>query len=82
LEFLSSKVAGWSCPVNKHVVSTSGSNAIVKGSRRSMEMWNHEEAGTQLIVHLLDAIINGCHRFIIQAIGTDVVVIIVAKFII
>ena len=47
-----------------------------------MEMWNHEEAGTQLIVHLLDAIINGCHRFRIQTIGTDVVVIIVRKFII
>ena len=79
-EFLSSKVASWSCPANKHVVITSGSNAIVKGSRRSMELCNHEEADTRLKLHLLDAIINGCHRFIIRTVDTDVVVIIVGKF--
>ena len=45
-----------------------------------MELCNHEEAETRLIAHLLDAIINGCHRFIIRTMYTDVVVIIVGKF--
>ena len=47
-----------------------------------MKLCNHEEADMQLIVHLLDAIINGCHRFIIRTVDTDVVVIIVGNSII
>ena len=43
-EFLSCKVADWNCPANKHVVITSGSSVIIKGSIRSMESCNHEEA--------------------------------------
>ena len=64
-EFLPFKVVGWSCSANKHGIITSRSNAIIKGSRRSMELCYHEEADKQLIVHLLDVIINGCHKFII-----------------
>ena len=59
-EFLSCKVADRNCP-NKHVVITSGSSVIIKVSIRSMESCNNEEADTRLMIHLLDAILNGYH---------------------
>ena len=77
-EFLSYKVADWNCPANKHVVITS--TAIIKGSRRSMELCNHEEADTRLIVHLKDAILNGSHKVLVRTVDTDVVVIVIGKF--
>ena len=61
-EFLSYKVADWNCPANKHVVITSDSSVIIKGSIRSMELCNHEEADTRLMIHLLDAILNEYHK--------------------
>ena len=79
-EFLSCKVADWNCSANKHAVITSGSSAIIKGSRRSMELCNHEEADTRLIVHLQDAILNGSHKLLVRTVDTDVVVIVIGKF--
>lgn len=79
-EFLSCKVADWNCPANKHVVITSGSSVIIKGSIRSMESCNHEEADTRLMVHLLDAILNGYHKVLIRTVDTDVVVIVIGRF--
>ena len=41
VEFLSNKVTDFNCPLNKEMVITSGSIAIISGSGRSMTPWNH-----------------------------------------
>ena len=41
---------------------------------------NHEEADTRLIVHLQDAILNGCHKMLVRTIDTDIVVIVIGIF--
>ena len=79
-EFLSNKVADMNCPTSKEIVITSGSIVVIRGSSRSMEPCNHEEADTRLIVHLLDVIINGCCNCLVCTVDTDVVMIIMGKF--
>jgi len=79
-EFLSNKVVDFNCPVNKKIVTTSGSTAIIRGSGRSMEPCNHEKADMRLIFHLQDVILNGCHNCLIHTVDTDVIVIVISKF--
>ena len=45
-----------------------------------MELCNREEADTRLMVHLLDAILNGYHKVLIRTVHTDVVVIVIGRF--
>ena len=78
--FISKKVAAMHCPANKGIIITFGSTAIIRGSNRSMGLCNHEEADTRLIVHLQDAILNGCRNCLVRTVDTDVVVIIIGKF--
>jgi len=73
-------VADFNSHVNKEMVITSGSTAIIRGSGRSMEPCNHEEADMGLIVHLQDAILNGCHNCLTRTVDTDVVVIVMGEF--
>ena len=64
---------------NKEII-TFGSTAIIRGSNRSMGLCDHEKADTRLIVHLQDAILNGCCNCLVRTVDADVVVIIIGKF--
>lgn len=78
--FLSSKIAVVNCPQNKEVVITSGTTTIHRGTDRSMAPCDHEEADTRLLIHLQDALQNGCTNCLVRTVDTDVVVILIGKF--
>jgi len=78
-EFLSCKVTDWNCPASKQVI-ISGSSVISKGSIRSMKSCNHEEADARLMVHLLEAILDGYHKVLVRTVDIDVVVIVIGRF--
>ena len=41
---------------------------------------DHEEADTRLLIHLQDALQNGCTNCLVRTVDTDVVVILIGKF--
>jgi 5'-3' exonuclease len=41
---------------------------------------DHEEADTRLLIHLQDALLNGCATCTVRTVDTDVVVILIGKF--
>ena len=65
-------VANVHFPENKELFIKLGSTAIIRGSNWSMGPCNHEEADTRLIVHLQDAILNGCYNSLVCTVDTDV----------
>ena len=79
-EFLSHKIESFNYPEGKEVFVTSGVNVLNKGSSHVMLPCDHEEADTRLVVHLVDALKNGCRTCLIRTVDTDVVVIIIGKF--
>jgi len=44
-----------------------------------MELYNHEEAGTRMLVHLLDAFANGATTCLVHTVDTDVIVLLAGK---
>ena len=68
------------CPEHKEIIVTSGTTAVLRGSDRSMELCDHEEADTRLFIHLLDALQNGCTNCLVRTVDTDVIVILIGKF--
>ena len=44
-----------------------------------MSPCDHEEADTRLLVHLGDALKNGCNTCVVRTVDTDVVVILIGK---
>ncbi len=78
--FLSSKIANMKCPERKKVVTTSDATALILGSNQSMGPCDHEEADTRLLIHLQDALQNGCTTCLVCTVDTDVVVILIGKF--
>ena len=58
--FLSNKIASIDCPDGKEIIITCGATVILRGTERSMPQCDHEEADTRLLVHMQDAIMNGC----------------------
>ena len=65
-------VASVHFPEIKELFIKLGSTVIIRGSNRSMGPCNHEEADTRLIVHLQDAILNGCYNSLVCTVDTDV----------
>jgi len=45
-----------------------------------MPACDHEEADTRLLIHLQDALLNGCTNCMVRTVDTDVVVILLGKF--
>ena len=41
---------------------------------------DHEEADTRMLIHLLDALQNGCTNCLVCTVDTDVLVILLGKF--
>lgn len=58
--FLSNKLSTFDCPKDKEIISTSGAATILRGTDRSMAQCDHEEVDTRLLIHLQDALLNGC----------------------
>ena len=51
------------------------------GSDRSMPEYNHEEADTRIVVHILHAIQdNKAKSVLVRTVDTDVLVILIGKF--
>ena len=78
--FLSNRISTMDCPEHKEIIVTSGTTAVLRGSDRSMELCDHEEADTRLLIHLLDALQNGCTNCLVRTVDTDVIVILIGKF--
>ena len=62
------------------MVVTSGVTSIVRGAVRYMTQCDHEEADTRMLIHLLDALRNGCTNCLVRTVDTDVLVILLGKF--
>ena len=77
--FLSNKIATVDYPEEEDIIITSGVTAIVRGTDRSMAPSDHEEADTRLLIHLQDALQNGCTNCLVRTVDTDVVVILIGK---
>ena len=68
--FLSNRISTMDCPEHKEIIVTSGTTAVLRGSDRSMELCDHEEADTRLLIHLLDALRNGCTNCLVRTVDT------------
>ena len=79
-QFLSQKISSFDYPVGKEVFVTSDVNVLTKGSSHDMLPCDHEEADTRLLVHLVDALKNGCSTCVVRTVDTDIVVILIGKF--
>ena len=53
---------------------------ISRGTNRCMDLCNHEEADTRILVHLQDALNSGATTCFVRTVDTDVVVIVAGKF--
>ena len=79
-KYLTQKISSFDYPEGKEVFVTSDVNILTKGSNHDMLPCDHEEADTRLLVHLVDALKNGCSSCVVRTVDTDVVVILVGKF--
>jgi len=77
--FLSEKLSTIECHKDKEIIVTNGTMTILQGTDRSMPPCDHE-ADTRLVIHLLDALLNGCTVCLVRTVDTDVVVILLGKF--
>ncbi len=78
--FLSKKISTVDCPKDKEIIITSGDTTVLRGTDRSMAPCDHEEADTRLLIHVQDALLNGCTNCLVRTVDTDVVVILIGKF--
>ena len=75
---LTSKVIEFVCPPSKVVYVTSGECVISAGS--DMTNYNHEEADTKVVVHILNALEQGMKSVKVCTVDTDVVIILAGAF--
>ena len=61
-------------PEGKEVFVTSDVNVLTKGSSHDMLPCDHEEADTRLLVHLVDALKNGCSTCVVHTVDTDITI--------
>ena len=78
--FLSHKLESMVCAEGKHLFATIGPSVVSIGVRHPMQVCNHEEADTTILIHLQDALDNGATICLVRTVDTDVIVIIVSKF--
>ena len=81
-QFLSDKVSCTDCLAGRKVFVTSGATVVSRATDRSMPLCNHEEADTRIVhvVHLLDALENGCSICLVRTVDRDVVAILIGKY--
>jgi len=73
--FLSSQIASLDCPEEKEIVDPTGTTAIALANDHAMDVCDHEETETRLLVNVRDALQNNCSTFIVCTVDADVVVI-------
>ena len=83
LQLLADDTVSLTIPENKEIYSTYGEQVLTMSSTGRTEMTilepcSHEEADTQLMVHVLDASLCGYQRIMIRTNDTDVVVLAVS----
>ena len=78
-DFLSSKIAAFEYAGSK-VFVTQGNRVLTNMITLEMPSCDHEEADTQLVVHIVDALKKGQSTFLVRTVDTDIVVILVGKF--
>ncbi len=67
-------------PDGKEIFITSGNAVITQGTNHSMQLCDHEEGDTRILLHLQDALATGSTTCLVHTVNTDVVVIIIGKF--
>uniref|UniRef100_UPI00358E90E1 uncharacterized protein isoform X2 n=1 Tax=Myxine glutinosa TaxID=7769 RepID=UPI00358E90E1 len=67
------------CPHDKELYVTSGTSVISRGDCEPMMDCTHEEADTQIIVHLHHAVDREAEKILIRTADTDVVVLLVGQ---
>ena len=67
-------------PDGKTVVITSGKSVIINGNDYSVVETDHEEADTNIFLHLQNALHTGSSACCVRTVDTDVVVIIIEMF--
>lgn len=78
--FLSKRIGSFECPTEgKKIFITSRENVMSCGEK-VMQLCNHEEADTRIIVHILDALKNGAKSIFVRTVDTDVIVILAGHF--
>ena len=78
--FLSEKISSTDCPDEKQIFITSGATVFGRGTDHCMPPCDHEEADTRIVIHLQDALENGCATCLVRTVDTDVVVILIGKY--
>ena len=81
--FLTNKVKEHEFPEEHIVVITDAQSVSVVGTESSefaFPVCNHEEADTQIFVHIRHAVALGAKRLQVRTVDTDVIVILVGKF--
>ena len=74
--FLSHSIELMVCRERRQIFMTNGTKVIARGTIHQMQECNHEEAGTRLLVHLLDAIADGVTTCLVRTVDIDVIFII------
>ncbi len=66
---------------SKQLVTTHGSDVICIPPQDTSHLapCDHEEADTRIILHLVDAVYKGFHKFLLCTVDTDIVVLSVAS---
>ena len=70
-QFLSQKFLSFDCPERKEVFVISDVKVLTEGSSHNMSSCDHEQADTRLLLHLVDALKNGCSTCVIQTVDTS-----------
>ncbi|KAG1677784.1 Amiloride-sensitive sodium channel subunit beta [Nymphon striatum] len=78
--FLSDIIATAELPSGKVVAITCGEKVEMNGGVHLMETCDHEEADTQILIHLQDALQHGATTCLVRTVDTDVIVILIGKF--
>ena len=79
-EFFSKKIVSANNADGKEVFVTSGVRVLTKGTARQVMSCDHEEAGTRLLVHVIDLLSAGCSTYLVHTVDTNVFIIYVGKF--
>ena len=78
--FVTGKVAQFRHPEETSLHITSDESVLSPGSSSQMGKCNHEEADTQIVVHILRVLKQGSKSVLVLTVDTDVIVILVGQF--
>lgn len=67
------------CPKGKKIVTTNANKSVFLGNDRSVDVCDHEEADSRLLVHLKNALENGSTKCVEHSVDFHVEVILLAK---